>query len=53
MRIEHNKIEQFEREVCKHYGVDYSKELTKGVTFEISKEDECKFINELIKKLDY
>ena len=49
MKIAHNKIEHFEREVCKHYGVDYNKELPKGVTFKNCKDAECKFINELIK----
>lgn len=40
------KLEQFQKEICKHYGVDYKAHI-KGTTFSNTKEAQDKFFNEL------
>ena len=40
------KLEQFLKEICKHYGADYKAEIN-GTTFLNTKEAQEKFFNEL------
>lgn len=49
-----NRIEQFEKDICKHYGVDPKTEM-KGAAFLNSEKAQNKFFNELqntIKNID-
>lgn len=49
--MKNKDLKSLEVKICNHYGVEYNEQQAKGVKFEISKDDEIKFIKELNKNL--